>query len=190
MLSCFACQKKPNSVSGGLDWHLYLNTNEYLVYQLKTFGAVPIKFTEVTTTKFKESSYLNGTQIDWKFYLQPFLDANLYDSTNAGLYDMHQNFDSITNTVNLSYTPNFSGLAVKNMVITMGAATNEVESIYVDIVKNNFIIQNQTKAFYALGKKIQIIETSKPLFRSAKTTIKTLNFNLPPKAAPSAVILQ
>jgi hypothetical protein len=183
-----SCKPKPPADTEGQDWRIFLNTHDFLRHELKLYGAMPIKFVDVVQKKYADSSYLNAMQVDWAFYIQPFLKVNICDSTNQGLYKYDQVIDTVTKTATLTYLPLYSGLPLQKMIVGISTINGDVQNVYAEHLNQNLWSSNLTKMMYLKGSIIQIIESSQPRIGKAKNSIRKLVFKLPHTTANSVIL--
>lgn len=157
--------------------------------ELKKYGQEKNQFIEVAkTNKQDDSTYLKGTQVDWQFYVQPFLKINLHNEKYDSVYHMAQDINTNTNEVTITYLPVYAHLPVKKIIIIMNINSGVVKSVYAETTYNATTSSTKQKILYQSGRLIQIIEDKDSWWSAAKTTIKTIYFPEREAAVPEAEI--
>jgi hypothetical protein len=161
----------------GFPFHYLLNTQEFMLGELKKYGQEKNQFIEVAKiNKQDDSTYLKGTQVDWQHYVQPFLKINLHSEKYDSVYHMAQDINTSTNEVTITYLPVYAHLPVKKIVIIMNINSGVIKSVYAETTYNATTSSTKQKILYQSGRLIQIIEDKDSWWSSAKTSIKTIYF--------------
>lgn len=189
-LACVSCkeEKMPKSTEG-FPYHYLLNTSDYMLGELKKYGQEKNNFIEVQNIKgTADTNYFKGNQIDWKYYVQPFLDINLCNEKYDSIYHMAQDVNTTTNEVTITYTPVYENLPVQKIVIIMNVLSNAVKSVYAESLHNKTTSSKKQIILYQVGKVIQVINEEDSWFSKAKKTIRYIYFPERTTAEPAATI--
>jgi hypothetical protein len=174
-------EQPPKHVSG-FPYTYLLNTHKFLDGELKKYGKVQQQFVETTQQKQqKDSNYYKGTQVDWPYFVQPFLDIDLHQAKFDSIYAMTQDVNTAAKQVTITYLPLYANLPLQKMYVVMNIETNNILSVYAETNYHKPWSQLQQKMLYNPGKMIQVSEYENGWFSAKKQQTKTLYF--PPQAA-------
>jgi hypothetical protein len=191
IIACMAsCADTPEPHPNGTHFSYYLNTKNYLQSQLAIFTPKGYKYTElVHNGKSFDTNYNSINQIDWQPYIDAFLKINIQDTSNNMLYKMSQNIDTNTSILQATYTPLYTNLPLKHMVLNMNSLDSyKIVMLYAEYEQHNMWSSNTLKLTYNAGQSILLMHTSKPWWGKATTNISKVVMQAP-TVSPSLDII-
>jgi hypothetical protein len=190
ILFLMACDKPsmPKSESGFTYTYL-LNTQEYLNNQLSALGKLNGQFIQVTPMgKYNDTAYLYGVDVDWKFYIKPFLAINMHKPEFDSVYSMSQVYNEATSIVDIQYKALYDNLPMTNMQILMNGQTSDITMIYAEAKFNTPSNKKRQYLLYKPAQLIQVKSIEDSWLGKPKEITRTLYFPANTYNQPNAII--